>query len=148
MWLKRRIQYAFIINNCLRLPFPSSTISPASIYARSRIYKSLCFSHSWSKFLWPKVGSVYYFLLLVASLARCVIEDERKGGRRWQRRSRALFCNRDKTKDVIVSIMLGFTAIFTILLLDVLLNSVDEILPNPGEKYCAEVVFFYKWNTW
>lgn len=44
--------------------------------------------------------------------------------------TRALYCNRDKTKDVIFSIILGFTAIFTELLLDVVLHNIYEIWPR------------------
>lgn len=50
-----------------------------------------------------------------------VLDISRSEGRR------ASFCNRHRTKDVISSIILGFTAIFTELRLDVLFHIVYEL---------------------
>lgn len=64
------------------------------------------------KFLWSKVGSVYYFPprpMLPVMMSSMYLK---------MGLTRTLFCNRHKTKDVIFSIILGFTAIFTVLLLD------------------------------
>lgn len=38
----------------------------AAIYSNSQIYKSLCFSRSDRKILWPNLRSVYYFFPLLS----------------------------------------------------------------------------------
>lgn len=86
---------------------------PLGAFARSRFHKSLCFCCFDRKILWSKVGSVYYFPpprpMLPVMMSSMYLE---------MGLTRTLFCNRHKTKDVIFSIILGFTAIFTVLLLD------------------------------
>lgn len=115
------LQYGSFINNCLSPNHLSPSPSYTACYPTNRIYKSLCLSPLLiGKFYGQKVRSVYYF-------SRCHPKDGAETSNEKGDEGRALFRNREETKDVIFSIILGFTTIFTILLLDVLFNAIYEI---------------------
>lgn len=94
---------------------PSSSLNGEhllSIYTRN--YKSLCASQSIRKLLLALVFLDREELLWPKSW-KCLLFSSPRGELSW-----ALFGNRDKTKDVIISIILGFSAILTRLLCSML----------------------------